>query len=189
MKLCAFLDFKTGDSFIRLRQGDFPGTAFPGAAGALTFTSTFLVPPPPPKNWPPNMKSAAATMITKITNIATTAALLPPLHHYYQPYPSSFMHSLFASSRLCDRVRRLRRAQVNHRLLALNRKWARITQTGRKIFRRFRATALPIVMLNPLRKIDGSRTNDPHSLTKCEIQTHTAKLRQAVRQIASANDC
>jgi hypothetical protein len=50
-----------------LRQDDFPGTAFPAAAGALTFTSTFLVPPPPPKNWLPNMKSAAATMITKIT--------------------------------------------------------------------------------------------------------------------------
>ncbi len=33
-----------------LRQGDFPGTAFPVADGALTFTSTFLVPPLPPKN-------------------------------------------------------------------------------------------------------------------------------------------
>jgi hypothetical protein len=56
-------------------QGDF----FAGTAGALTLTSTFLVPPPlPPKNWPPNMKSATAATITKITNMATTAALLPP---------------------------------------------------------------------------------------------------------------
>jgi hypothetical protein len=55
------------------RQGDFEGTA-----GALMFTSTFLLsPPPPPKNWPPKKKSAAATTITKITNMATTAALLP----------------------------------------------------------------------------------------------------------------
>jgi len=62
-----------------LRQGDLLGTTFPGSAGALMFTSTFLVPPPlPPKNWPPNMKIAAATIIIKITNIATTAALLPP---------------------------------------------------------------------------------------------------------------
>jgi hypothetical protein len=56
-----------------LCQGDFEGTA-----GALTFTSTFLVWLPPPENWPLKKKSAAATMITKITNIATTAALLPP---------------------------------------------------------------------------------------------------------------
>ena len=60
---------------------------------------------------------------------------------------------------------------------------------SRKIFRRFRTTPLPIVMLNPLRRIDGSRTNDPHSLTKREIQTRTAKLGQAVEQIASANNC
>ena len=42
-----------------LCQGDFPGTA-----GALTFTSIFLVPPPlPPENWPLRKKSAAATTI------------------------------------------------------------------------------------------------------------------------------
>jgi hypothetical protein len=56
------------------RQGDFEGTA-----GALMFTSTFLVSPPPPPKWPPKKKkAAAAAMITKITNMATTAALLPP---------------------------------------------------------------------------------------------------------------
>jgi hypothetical protein len=38
-------------------------------------------------------------------------------------------------------------------------------------------------------RIDESRTNDPHSLTKREIQTQTTKLGQAVRQIASGNDC
>jgi len=54
-------------------QGDLLGTA-----GALTFTSTFLVWLPPPTNWPPKKKIAAATMIRKITNMATTAALLPP---------------------------------------------------------------------------------------------------------------
>src|SRR5438874_13797057 len=69
--------------FLVLSQGDFEGTA-----GALMFTSTFLVsPPPPPKNWPPKKKSAAATMITKITNMATTAALLPP------PLLSAINHS------------------------------------------------------------------------------------------------
>jgi hypothetical protein len=48
----------------RLPQGDLLGTA-----GALMFTSTFLVPPPllPPINWPPKKKSAAATIITKIS--------------------------------------------------------------------------------------------------------------------------
>jgi hypothetical protein len=40
------------------------------------------------------------------------------------------------------------------------------------------------VRLNSLRRIDGSTTNKPHSLTKREIQTQTAKLGQAVRQIA-----
>ena len=65
----------------------------------------------------------------------------------------------------------------------------RITQTDCKRFRRFRATALPIVMLNSLRRIDASTTNKPHPLTKREIQTQTAKLGQAVRQIAAANDC
>ena len=64
-----------------------------------------------------------------------------------------------------------------------------ITQTGCKIFRRFRATAWPIVTLNSLRRIDASTTNKPHSLTKHKIQTQTAKLGQSVRQIAAANDC
>src|SRR6266496_4301184 len=54
-----------------------------------------------------------------------------------------------------------------------------ITQTGCKRFRRFRA--LPIVMLNSLRRIDASTTNKPHSLTKREIQAQTAKLSQAVQ--------
>jgi hypothetical protein len=63
-----------GGNLALRRQGDLLGTA-----GALMFTSTFLVSPPwPPKNWPPNMKSATAATITKITNMATTAALLPP---------------------------------------------------------------------------------------------------------------
>ena len=48
--------------------------------------------------------------------------------------------------------------------------------TGCKIFRRFRTTALPIVRLNSLRRIDGSTTNKPHSLTKREIQTRRRSL-------------
>jgi hypothetical protein len=48
--------------------------------------------------------------------------------------------------------------------------------TDCKIIRRFRTTALPIVRLNSLRRIDGSTTNKAHSLTKREIQTQTAKL-------------
>src|SRR5213080_3612444 len=85
------------------RHGDFPGAAFPGSAGAWTFTSAFLLSPPPPKNLPLKMKRAAATMITKIPNMATTATLLRLLCSAIDP-PLCTHDSLFVER---DRVRRL----------------------------------------------------------------------------------
>src|SRR4030095_1303155 len=55
------------------------------------------------------------------------------------------------------------------------------SSTNCQIFRRFRTTALPIVSLTSLRRMNGSTKNKPHSLTKHKIQTQTAKLGQAVR--------
>jgi hypothetical protein len=43
--------------------------------------------------------------------------------------------------------------------LRLRARPGRITQTACKILRRFRTTALPIVLLNSLRRIDGNTTN------------------------------
>jgi hypothetical protein len=73
--------------------------------------------------------------------------------------------------------------------LAISANGPVITQQAVKYSGDFAQTALPIAMLNSLRRIDGSTTNKPHSLTKRGIQTQTAKLGQAVRQIAAANDC
>src|SRR5436309_16140235 len=58
-----------------------------------------------------------------------------------------------------------------------------------KIFRRFRTSALPIVRLNYLRRIDGSMTNKQHSLTKREIQKQTAKIDHAVSILEASIDC
>jgi hypothetical protein len=72
------------------RQGDLLGTA-----GALMFTSTFLVELLPPVNWPPKKNIAAAITITKITSIATTAALFPP------PLLSAIIHPPLCT---CDSI-------------------------------------------------------------------------------------
>ncbi|HTL78536.1 MAG TPA: hypothetical protein VL136_03940 [Candidatus Babeliales bacterium] len=68
-------------------QGDFPGTAFPTAAGALMFTSTFLVPPPAGKQSPiisakpVGVEAASQPWILKgeqcglLTRIATTESI------------------------------------------------------------------------------------------------------------------
>src|SRR6266487_1189660 len=50
--------------------------------------------------------------------------------------------------------------------------------TGCKIFRRFRTTALPIVRLNALRRIDGTATNKPHSLTETTDELPLSSFRR-----------